>query len=76
MNPYLIQSDFATLILAMQQRIAGVNALLSSPILMAALAQFSDLQAEFQAAVGTTAVGQYTTLLTKLQAMEPLAPIS
>ncbi len=75
-NPYLIQSDFAVLILAMEQRIAAVNALLTNPILSLALSQFTDLQAQFQTAVGTTAIGEYTALLTKLQAMQPQAPTS
>jgi hypothetical protein len=76
MTPYLIQSDFNVLILAMEQRIAALTLLVASPIIQTSLSVYSDLQAQFQASVGTTAIAEYNGILAKLQALQPLAPTS
>ena len=72
---YLIQTDYNTLILAMQYRITMLQNLMANSTMAQALAAFADLQTEFQTMNGTV-VSQYQTILAKLEALQVAAPTS
>jgi hypothetical protein len=72
--PYLTQADYGVLILAMQERVNTLAAIVAASA--ATLVLFSDIQAEFQAALGGSAVSVYNTLIAKLETLQPSAPTS